>query len=91
VEILVGGGIVGVVLGLGSLALRAYRVANGELPAETEEKPTRVQQDGWRMPPLHALKPGQLTAPTRVWMGILRGYLVLAAVMVAYKVLQLAF
>jgi Mn2+/Fe2+ NRAMP family transporter len=91
VEILVGGGIVGVVLGLGSLALRAYRVANGELPAETEEKPTRAQQDGWRMPPLHALKPGQLTAPTRVWMGILRGYLVLAAVMVGYKVLQLAF
>ncbi len=89
-EILVGGSIVGIVLGLGSMALRAYRVAKGELPPDLEEKPTRKQLDHWRMPPLDSLKPGQMTGSTRIWMGILRGYLILAICMVAYKVFQLA-
>lgn len=89
-EILVAGCIVGLVLGLGSFALRAYRVANGELPAESEEKLSRAEQDAWRMPALETLLPGKLSGSSRIWMGVLRGYLVLAVCMVVYKVLQLA-
>jgi len=89
-EILVGGGILGIVIGLAGMALRAFRVAKGELPAEPEEKPTRSYLDAWRMPALNSLKPGNMTGSTRIWMGILRGYLVLAVVMVAYKVFELA-
>jgi Mn2+/Fe2+ NRAMP family transporter len=89
-EILVVGCIAGLVLGLGSFALRAYRVANGELPGESEEKLSRTQLDSWRMPPLETLKSGNLTGSSRIWMGVLRGYLMLAVCMVAYKVIQLA-
>ncbi|HEV7814326.1 MAG TPA: NRAMP family divalent metal transporter [Janthinobacterium sp.] len=90
VEILAGGGIAALLLALGNLAVRAYRVANGERLAGTEQKPTRAQLDNWRMPPLHTLKAGTLTGPSRFWMAILRGYLVLAVLMVGYKVGQLA-
>ncbi len=89
-EILVVGCVIGLVLGLGSFALRAFRVANGELPGETEEKLSRAQLDSWRMPPLEALKPGKLTGANRIWMGVLRAYLLLAVCMVVYKVVQLA-
>jgi NRAMP (natural resistance-associated macrophage protein)-like metal ion transporter len=91
VEILVAGCVIGLLLALGSYALRAYRVANGELPAESEEKPSRAEMDAWRMPPLETLPEGKLTGASRLWMGILRGYLVIAVCMVVVKVFQMAF
>lgn len=42
------------------------------------------------MPPLHLLRPAQLTPTTRLWMGVLRLYLLLAVAMVVLRVLQLA-
>jgi NRAMP (natural resistance-associated macrophage protein)-like metal ion transporter len=45
----------------------------------------------WRMPPLDELPPPNLTLAKRVWMGVLRGYLVLAVVLVVVKVVQMAF
>ncbi|HSY26316.1 MAG TPA: manganese transporter, partial [Burkholderiaceae bacterium] len=84
------GCVVGLLLGVGSYALRARRVANGELPSETGVKFSRTQLDSWRMPPLESLKPGKLTGANRIWMGVLRGYLLLAVCMVVYKVVQLA-
>ncbi|MBV8665872.1 MAG: divalent metal cation transporter [Burkholderiaceae bacterium] len=89
-EILVAGGIVGLLLGIGYAALRAYRVANGEQPAAAEEKPTRRELDNWRMPPLEKLAPATMSGATRLWMGVLRGYLAFAVILVAYKVFQLA-
>jgi Mn2+/Fe2+ NRAMP family transporter len=91
IEILVGGGLVGLMLALGSYAVKACRVANDELRPDIAQRPTRRQLDNWRMPPLHTLKPGQMTGSTRMWMSILRGYLVLAVIMVTYKVIQLAY
>jgi hypothetical protein len=44
----------------------------------------------WRMPPLAQLKPMVLSQRNRIWMGVLRGYLVLSMGMVIYKALQLA-
>jgi hypothetical protein len=32
-----------------------------------------------------------LTGANRIWMGVLRGYLLVAVCMVIYKVIQLAF
>ena len=90
IEILVGGGLLGGLLGLGFLALRAYKVANGELRVEPEVKPNTSALNQWRMPPLDALKPAQWTPSTRLWMGVLRGYLVIAVCMVVYKVIQVA-
>jgi hypothetical protein len=44
----------------------------------------------WRMRPLTQLLPARLTGATRVWMIVLRGYLLLAVGMVVVKVIQLA-
>jgi hypothetical protein len=50
----------------------------------------RDGRDAWRMPPLGELPPPNLTLSTRVWMGALRGYLVIAVGLVIFKVVQLA-
>ena len=44
----------------------------------------------WRMPPLAELGRPQLSAGRRLWLGVLRGYLVLAVAMVVIRVVQLA-
>lgn len=43
------------------------------------------------MPPLDALPAPRITLSTRIWMGVLRGYLVLAVGLVIVKVVQMAF
>jgi NRAMP (natural resistance-associated macrophage protein)-like metal ion transporter len=50
----------------------------------------RVLRGNWRMPPLDELPPPRLTFATRLWMGSLRGYLVLAVGLVIVKVVQMA-
>ena len=77
-------------IGLANLALRSYRVAFGEIKVEVHKKPNSKLLDLWRMPPLNTLKPNTMTGSTKIWMGVLRTYLIVAAVMVAYKVVQLA-
>ena len=44
----------------------------------------------WRMPPLHALPPPNLSLSKRIWMIVLRAYLFAAVVLVAVKVVQIA-
>ncbi len=44
----------------------------------------------WRMPPLAELPRPRLTMATRAWMGVLRGYLAIAVLLVAWKVVQAA-
>lgn len=51
----------------------------------------RAARDTWRMPPLDALPAPRVTLSTRIWMGVLRGYLVLAVGLVIVKVVQMAF
>jgi Mn2+/Fe2+ NRAMP family transporter len=55
--------------------------------AQNDARDTR---DSWRMPALDQLPPPNLTISTRVWMGALRGYLVIAVGLVIFKVVQLA-
>ena len=49
-----------------------------------------VLRADWRMPPLAELPRPRLTMATRAWMGVLRGYLVIAVLLVAWKVVQAA-
>jgi hypothetical protein len=44
----------------------------------------------WRMPPLDQLPPAQLTPLTRIWLGVLRGYLVVAGGLVLWRIVELA-
>ncbi|KVM51526.1 manganese transporter [Burkholderia ubonensis] len=49
----------------------------------------RSLRDTWRMPPLDTLEPQAMTLSTRIWMGVLRGYLVIAVGLVIVKVVQM--
>jgi Mn2+/Fe2+ NRAMP family transporter len=53
-------------------------------------RPDATLRRGWRMPPLHALEPARMSLSNRVWMMVLRGYLVLAVGMVIVRIVQLA-
>jgi Mn2+/Fe2+ NRAMP family transporter len=50
----------------------------------------RAQKLAWRMPPIAELPPARLSLLHRVWLAVLRAYLVGAVILVAYKVTLLA-
>jgi Mn2+/Fe2+ NRAMP family transporter len=89
--ILVGGGVLSLVVAIG---VRLYvptdvpppAVADGIAPAQAIEQRRAL----WRMPPLGELPPAQLTPLSRIWLIVLRGYLVIAAGLVLARIVQLA-
>ena len=54
-----------------------------------ETREARETRDTWRMPPLDQLPPPNLTLTKRIWMGVLRGYLIVAVGLVVVKVVQM--
>jgi hypothetical protein len=50
----------------------------------------KAMRNTWRMSPLDELPAPRITLSTRLWMGALRGYLVLAVGLVIVKVVQMA-
>jgi Mn2+/Fe2+ NRAMP family transporter len=44
----------------------------------------------WRMPPLDQLPPALMTPLTRIWLGVLRGYLLVAGGLVLWRIVELA-
>ncbi|WP_296227411.1 NRAMP family divalent metal transporter [Ralstonia sp. UBA689] len=93
IEVLAGGTLLAVVGYLVSMGLRRSRRG---LASEADNDAANLlayaddARDTWRMPPLDQLPPPNLTLAKRVWMGVLRVYLVFAVVLVVVKVLQLA-
>jgi len=87
-EILAGSSLVALVAGIVGMALHAYRLASDDITIA--DKPSRKELDNWRMPPLETLAPNSMSKGTKIGMGMLRGYLIIAALMVAYKVMLLA-
>ena len=89
VGILVGGTVIAILATLAVEIVQANRTLAGAEPVPVLE----LVQDksSWRMPSLEQLKPMNLTVGTLMWMGVLRGYLIIAICMVAYKVAHLAF
>jgi hypothetical protein len=77
---LAGGGIVGL------LAVVAMFVAGKEKVATVDlsRRPT------WRMPPLSTLSPAPMRPATRMWMFLLRGYLIVAGGLIVVRILALA-
>jgi hypothetical protein len=72
-----------------ALARRMRQSAPANRPACAVLRADRLRLT-WRMPPLAALPAPALGLGTRIWMGVLRGYLILAVLLVAYKVVQVA-
>lgn len=87
--------IIGILLG-GSVLAVVVTVLT-KLYELTEMKPRRgivasrwVDPDSWRMPPLDQLPPARLSVLSRIWMIVLRGYLVVAGGLVLFRIFQLA-
>jgi NRAMP (natural resistance-associated macrophage protein)-like metal ion transporter len=86
--------ILAIMLGGGILALIAA-IASGALKRHKAQAPHIDYWDRelemWRMPPLSRLRPMTLSRSTKIWMLVLRGYLVLAGGLVLVKIVTLAF
>ena len=81
-----GGTALGVTIALG---VKAYERRIG-VSAHDEPPPDLGLRDSWRMPALHQLAPARITLLNKVWMLVLRGYLVIAAGLLLFKLFQLA-
>ncbi|TAM50718.1 MAG: divalent metal cation transporter [Paraburkholderia sp.] len=91
VAILAGGALLFAAAYLGTEAWRRMTRAKHDAPPATTPAPHEpANRNTWRMPPLHELPPPVLTLTTRLWMGALRGYLVIAVGLVIVKVVQMA-
>ena len=89
-SILIGGSVVGLVAALGvSLAQRRLRTLEPENIGSIS-RAVSVANDRWRMPPLDQLPPARLSLASRIWMIVLRGYLVIAGGLVLFRIFQLA-
>jgi Mn2+/Fe2+ NRAMP family transporter len=82
-----GGGTVLGIAGFGVLSL-----ASGGKARAAENGPVLQAhlRATWRMPPLEELSPQTIGLGTRIWMGVLRAYLVIAVALVAFKVFRVA-
>ncbi|SAK78309.1 natural resistance-associated macrophage protein [Caballeronia temeraria] len=82
IDVLIGGSVLAIACFVATALLRRVR-------GSTHAPIDRAQRDTWRMPPLDTLAPQNMTLATRIWMGVLRGYLVVAVGLVIFKVLQM--
>ena len=94
IVVILGGGTLLGLLGYGAILVvrqqgRADYASVTDVPLPPDR--LRATRATWRMPPLPELAPPQLSLAKRVWMGVLRAYLVAAVVLVAVKVTQVAF
>ena len=89
VAVLGGGTAVGIA---GFAIVTLLRPRSGELAAAGQvfSPDGRAVRATWRMPPLNVLPAPNLSLSKKVWMGVLRAYLIVAVVMVALKVVQVA-
>jgi hypothetical protein len=83
ITVLVGGSIAALVIYLAFGGMRP----TVEAPVGPAGRPLR---NTWRMPPLVELPPRQLTTLNRVWLVVLRAYLIVAAGLVLVRIVQLA-
>jgi hypothetical protein len=88
IEILAGGTLLAVVVFVAASALRRMRGDSGS--AVDAPRMSKAERDAWRTPSLGELPRPVMTLSRRIWMGALRGYLVVAVALVVVKVVQLA-
>jgi NRAMP (natural resistance-associated macrophage protein)-like metal ion transporter len=88
VEILVGGSVLAVATAVG--VSRASRASRPTPTPRASAPPSEPNRDSWRMPPLEQLSPARLSTLERVWLIVLRAYLVVAGGLVLMRIVTLA-
>jgi hypothetical protein len=80
------------ILAGGSILVLIAAIVSGALKRLplTTERPKVWRREMWRMPPLSQLRPAQMSVASRIWMIVLRGYLVLAGGLVLVRIIMLA-
>jgi NRAMP (natural resistance-associated macrophage protein)-like metal ion transporter len=80
------------ILASGSILALIAAIVSGALKRlpSTTERPKVWRREMWRMPPLSQLRPAQMSVASRIWMIVLRGYLVLAGGLVLVRIIMLA-
>jgi Mn2+/Fe2+ NRAMP family transporter len=84
--ILLGGGVAALVIALVAMALGR----GGSSATAQDAEGARGPRASWRMPPLDELPPAKLSLPAKIWMGVLRLYLVVAGGLVLIRIASLA-
>ena len=88
VDILAGGSVLALVM---TVLVKLYeRSAENNATFRFAPREREYDRNTWRMPPLEQLPPARLSALSRIWMIVLRGYLVIAAGLVLLRIFQLA-
>jgi NRAMP (natural resistance-associated macrophage protein)-like metal ion transporter len=91
VGILIGGGILAIVVAIGARLAGPVSVpTKAALDSVAPSEQLRRDRNTWRMPPLGELPPVRLTTLNRIWLIVLRGYLIVAAGLVLVRIVQLA-
>jgi hypothetical protein len=86
--VLIGGTVLGAVMALG---VKVYEKRKGvQVVQEDALISTQDERDHWRMPAMETLSPARLSLSSRMWMLVLRGYLVIAAGLLIVKLVVLA-
>jgi Mn2+/Fe2+ NRAMP family transporter len=86
VGILAGGSALGLAVTVGVKVFESRRGGKNQGGAQVEV----LDADTWRMAPLEILPPVQMSTLSRIWMIVLRGYLVVAGGLVLVRIFQLA-
>jgi len=81
--ILIGGTILALATAVGAFVLTRRKTV-------ASENVSKDERATWRMPPLDQLPPGHMTPLSRIWMVVLRGYLVVAGGLVLLRIIHLA-
>jgi hypothetical protein len=90
-KILIGGGMLGLIGLLLALAPRDRRHGGRNGGRDRAfARMTSHERRTWRMPPLDHLPDSAMTMMTMLWMGVLRGYLLIAVALIAVKVAEAA-
>ncbi|CAE6959069.1 Divalent metal cation transporter MntH [Paraburkholderia nemoris] len=96
IEVLAGGTLLAVVGYVATVTVRRLRLASTDTTASavaqasgSEQQFSKEARNTWRMPPLEELPAPQLNLSKRIWMGVLRGYLIVAVALVVVKVVQM--
>jgi Mn2+/Fe2+ NRAMP family transporter len=89
VRIFLGGAVVGIIAAVAMLMPR--RGDRRTTRAKNASRYMAVRRQTWRMPPLDTLAPAKLTRANRLWMLVLRGYLIVAGGLVLTRIVLLAW
>jgi hypothetical protein len=89
-SILIGGSALGLVVALGVALAQRLRGKPEATNAAPVFPALNVPKKNWRMPPLEQLSPARLSLASRIWMIVLRGYLIVAGGLVLFRIFQLA-